>query len=147
MGIHYLSKPATTPCKYECAEGCAVYETRPEECMGFRCSWLAGYTSTDEQRPDKIGLVATAAEKYARPLGYKLLLIYEVSAGAYKEAPAQEWMTDMLNAGWLLLLRSTKHEATFCFYISASFSEEAKKQLAARFEENGFAHRVQEVVG
>ena len=40
----------------EVGHGCAIYETRPWGCRGFRCAWLEG-TGSDEERPDKTNVV------------------------------------------------------------------------------------------
>ena len=36
-----MAKPRTTPCKHQCAAGCAIHDQpRPAMCTGFRCCWL-----------------------------------------------------------------------------------------------------------
>jgi hypothetical protein len=41
MGVRQLGKPAGAWCVHcECSTGCAIYETRPEDCRIFNCGYL-----------------------------------------------------------------------------------------------------------
>ena len=51
--LRALNKPQMTRCEHQCANGCAIYATRPADCAGFLCGWKLG-ALTD--RPDKSGL-------------------------------------------------------------------------------------------
>ena len=44
--------------------GCSIYSQRPSECVTFQCGWVlgvAGTLLTDAHRPDRSGVVVTAA--------------------------------------------------------------------------------------
>jgi hypothetical protein len=58
MPVSEINKPGDTPCQHLCAGGCAIYESRPSACRGWRCAWLEGLIPGDERRrPDKCGLI------------------------------------------------------------------------------------------
>ena len=44
-------------CEHQCAGGCAIYQDRPELCVGFQCLWLRGVYGDLTQRPDRVGFV------------------------------------------------------------------------------------------
>lgn len=74
-----VEKPGYTPCKFVCATGCSIYETRPPVCAGYSCLWLVddeGKILRDEERPDKNGLlfemsgVHSAKSRFEQETGY-----------------------------------------------------------------------------
>lgn len=61
--IPELNKPAFTPCIHLTKSGCGIYDSRPETCRRFKCSWLNGKLGNDITfRPDKLGLVTSGHE-------------------------------------------------------------------------------------
>jgi len=53
-------------CTHCTAQGCAIYESRPEEpCRKFKCAWLAaGETLPIDMRPDKSGAIVMLDRKW-----------------------------------------------------------------------------------
>lgn len=51
------------PCTHCRSEGCAIYESRPEDpCRIFKCAWLEGEEAfPDELRPDQSGAIVLSA--------------------------------------------------------------------------------------
>lgn len=68
LGIPELDKPADKWCQH-CDpgnDGCTIYEDRPPVCRTFECIWLQDGKNIapvfkDSDRPDKIGIVFSAA--------------------------------------------------------------------------------------
>ena len=56
FSIQELDKPAGKWCPHCPGKGCKIYDTRPEECRGYKCMWLAG-AFPEECRPDKVYVV------------------------------------------------------------------------------------------
>lgn len=56
MNIAALEKPRQTRCPHQCATGCAIYQTRPTECVEYLCLWRQGW-GDENQRPDKLGAI------------------------------------------------------------------------------------------
>ena len=54
--IDLFNKSIREPCKFLDA-CCTIYETRPDVCRKYTCSWLFGVFEEDEMRPDKCGLL------------------------------------------------------------------------------------------
>ena len=53
----HFKKPECTWCHLAVKKkGCKEYETRPQECRYFFCTWLQG-AFTEKDRPDKVGVV------------------------------------------------------------------------------------------
>jgi hypothetical protein len=55
-----LNKPAGVDCQHQCKAGCAIYETKPECCTTYSCSWLEGELPA-YMRPDKCGMILEKA--------------------------------------------------------------------------------------
>lgn len=52
-----LDKQAGQRCKHQCRKGCAIYETRPDPCRYWSCTWLYQPETKDMLRPDHAGYV------------------------------------------------------------------------------------------
>jgi len=64
IGIGALAKPAGAWCAHcRIGRGCAIYETRPQECRTFFCMWLADARLGDEWKPDLSKMVVTTADE------------------------------------------------------------------------------------
>ena len=60
MEIEQLDKPAQTWCRHcRPRHGCAIYQTRPIECVDFRCLWLSNVQLDDSWKPSRAKLVLT----------------------------------------------------------------------------------------
>ena len=63
MQVRALHKPAGMRCIHQIDSGCGVYEHRPDACRDWYCMWVRdrGSVFTDDQRPDRLRLIFTAA--------------------------------------------------------------------------------------
>lgn len=52
-----FSKPAGTLCRYACAAGCGIYETRFEVCRDWHCLWRHMAELPESARPDRSGIM------------------------------------------------------------------------------------------
>src|SRR3569833_133922 len=52
-----IVKPPGITCQHCTAEGCAVYETRWDVCIGYLCGWKWAPFLGEDMRPDKSGLL------------------------------------------------------------------------------------------
>lgn len=55
--VAWLNKPALEVCKHVCESGCAVHETKPQECSGFDCAYAQHEVAPIELRPDHCNVV------------------------------------------------------------------------------------------
>ena len=76
-----LDMYAGKACAHCRSEGCAIYETRPEEpCRTFKCAWLQDEVAfPEEMRPDQCGAIVLSARYWkewnvmrAMPVGPKI---------------------------------------------------------------------------
>lgn len=94
MGVAELDKPAWQPCAHECAEGCAVYTTRPQSCAEYSCLWLLDPQNLfrNMERPDRVGVVLDISDQdspVTEHLGQQAVLAREVRSGAFDESAAK----------------------------------------------------------
>lgn len=54
---HSRSKMAARPLPRVGPTGCEIYERRPQACRDYRCLWLDDALGTDDDRPDRLGLM------------------------------------------------------------------------------------------
>jgi hypothetical protein len=71
MKVPALEKPAGVWCEHagnHPGGGCSIYETRPQACRDFLCSWLTDEHGIflDGDRPDRIGIVFWVKKKGGR---------------------------------------------------------------------------------
>lgn len=52
-----LNKPAGVKCQHQCSKGCGIYDTRPDPCRAWNCTWLYQPETKDMRRPDQAGYV------------------------------------------------------------------------------------------
>jgi hypothetical protein len=81
LGVAEVPTPFYTPCAHQCAGGCAIYEKRPGACRDFYCEWLVG-ALTDDDRPDKLGLVFVSTRVAEGTTDSVVVAAYEVWPGA-----------------------------------------------------------------
>lgn len=91
-----LGKPAFTPCVHLVEGGCGIYDTRPDACRRFVCSWLAGKMGRDSSlRPDNLGLVASGSiDEGIGPTAH----IMESRPGAADELLGNRWFCQQTQA-------------------------------------------------
>jgi len=65
--VKALNKPAAVTCKHVCSTGCAIYSTHPQECKTYECLWRANHVGTEDDRPDKTGVIF--GSNYDKDLG------------------------------------------------------------------------------
>ncbi len=99
-----IEKEAYVWCKHcKIGTGCAIYDSRPSECVDFTCMWLIG-KGTDEDRPDKSKCVVGI--DFIPHLG-DTLSILELQPGAHEKAPfAREWLRRAMGRGMPIFIES-----------------------------------------
>ncbi|MBV9432933.1 MAG: hypothetical protein JO137_14025 [Hyphomicrobiales bacterium] len=71
LGVAGLDKPAGVWCRHcRPSQGCAIYETRPQECRTFACLWLANPNFPDELKPEHSKLVFVLEAEGNRIIAY-----------------------------------------------------------------------------
>lgn len=92
--ISELNKNNYQHCKYEISGvGCGIYESRPDCCRGFKCSWLNGEIEGDERRrPDNLGMMFSVGE--TKEEGY-CVFAWEVFKGSSNE-PSVRYLIEKL---------------------------------------------------
>jgi len=78
-----------TPCVHCTAQGCAIYDNRPEKpCRTFRCAWLAeGDAVPENMRPNQCGAIVMFDRKWN---GWRI--IYAVPTGDKIPQETMEWL-------------------------------------------------------
>jgi hypothetical protein len=88
-----IEKPAGTACPHLRAEnGCGIYPDRPDACRAFACGWLTDATWTDDERPNRLGVIVVSADRgsaFARSAAVPLLVAYELRPGALDSCDAE----------------------------------------------------------
>jgi len=88
-----LNKPAGAACPHLQAEsGCGIYPDRPDACRAFACGWLRDTTWTDDERPDRLGLIVVPEDQdsaFASAAAVPLLVAYELRPGAHESCDAE----------------------------------------------------------
>lgn len=77
------------PCQHCTAQGCAIYESRPEDpCKLFSCGWLKDDSPLPEDmRPDKSGVIVLFDRKWE---GWQV--IKAIPVGPSIPEPSQRWL-------------------------------------------------------
>jgi hypothetical protein len=92
-----IQKAASATCRH-CAAGCAIYQTRPDVCVGYFCGWRQMAIFGDDWRPDKSGVFAeleTDIPDYLQSsIGVSLTLI-----GNPLKTVRQPWFVDFVATG------------------------------------------------
>lgn len=73
-----LNSPAHERCPYQCRQGCAIYDERPQPCRDYLCLWLSGELGERRDRPDRLGLIFERTPEGVGPA----LIVTEVRPGA-----------------------------------------------------------------
>jgi hypothetical protein len=81
LGVAQVPTPFYTPCQHQSATCCQIYEKRPGACREFYCEWLVG-ALTEEDRPDRLGLVFVSTRAEERGKEDTVVAAYEVHPGA-----------------------------------------------------------------
>ena len=104
LEIGALNKPPGQWCPHcKVGEGCAIYETRPDECRSFNCLWLSDASIPEEWAPRNTRMVLAGA-------GAAIFVLVDPSrAGAWRNAPyhakLRGWAAGMVPRGGQILVR------------------------------------------
>jgi len=117
LAIPEIPTLAGEPCEHECATGCAIYETRPSRCRGFRCAWLDGWGAKGDDRPDRLGWLAYV-DRYpefnvAAGGGSKsgnIIIVRETRQGALQESRFAEALRDWMHRGSAVMVQERDQE-------------------------------------
>lgn len=135
LGIHKFNKPPGVACNHECAGGCNIYNTRPQECVAFRCGWLDKMFEP-EDRPDMTGLVPVPVQQRERRIdGRRTLVVYESVPGASRTDAGINLLRQALDEGWIVCVLSSVTKPEGQFHISKGLPQ--VKQLIAKLRESG----------
>ncbi|HYE92708.1 MAG TPA: hypothetical protein VEA38_16885 [Terriglobales bacterium] len=115
LGVKSLEKPPHQRCEHQCEKGCGIYESRPDPCRNYRCSWLDGQIGIRRDRPDRLGVIfdamapnpvvqarAEAGETEAIALVEKArrtVRAREVSHGAFGRERVKRWLRELHGLG------------------------------------------------
>ena len=109
LGVADLKKPAREYCPHcEINHGCKIYESRPKECVDFRCAWLLG-SIPEELKPSKTGVMITSLAMDLRNQGYleptkDYVLVYPENIGDEKKEPVKSFLNNLLKNGIEIIL-------------------------------------------
>lgn len=106
LGIPELDKPPGVTCKYLVADGCSIYDKRPQDCRDYYCGWRLGVGHVDH-RPDRVGILLTAHQNIPGIIPDLLdvtFMAHEVWPDARKESNAQELLGTIGSRGFLVFV-------------------------------------------
>ena len=94
-----IQKVSGATCRHRGAQGCAVYETRPQVCRGFYCAWRTVEIFGDGWRPDLSGVFPQVETRGIPPAfgmetGIDLMLV-----GNPLKTVRQRWFQDFVVTG------------------------------------------------
>jgi hypothetical protein len=81
LGVAEVPTPFYSLCPHQSATCCRIYDKRPGACREFYCEWLVG-ALTEEDRPDKLGLVCVSTRAQDGGNNLAIVAAYEVRPGA-----------------------------------------------------------------
>lgn len=106
VGIEALQKPVGQWCPHaKPGRGCAIYDTRPEECRHFSCVWLHNDRLGEEWRPSRSKIVLYMIDE-----GQRLIAHLDAGApGVWREEPfysqLKAWSRQMTAGGPQVVVR------------------------------------------
>ena len=101
IGVTEIEKPKDTPCPNLCRKGCSIYESRPESCRTFQCSWTQGLGS-HKHRPDRAGVVVWIEDE--TNVG-RAIILSESRKNALDRPEGRELVHLAQTTGWPVLCR------------------------------------------
>lgn len=92
--------------------GCSIYESRPQACRLFQCSWLKG-TGEESDRPDRCGFIMnqTAVEVFGRTI--EILEMLEIEAGSLQSQRARQIIDHVARGPYVVILRRQVSDTEF----------------------------------
>lgn len=109
LGVYELKKPHREYCSHcEINQGCKIYETRPQECIDYRCAWLDELIP-EELKPNKTGVMITNLAMELKKQGYlepkkNYILVYPENSDSHKTGPMKDFLNQLLSQGVELIL-------------------------------------------
>jgi hypothetical protein len=95
IAVHELGKPFYARCEHQREDSCGTYESRPQGCRDFVCSWAAGFLGDSESwRPDALGILFSLRH-YPDGLW---LEIFEAAAGAAADGQRIDYLAQRIIA-------------------------------------------------
>lgn len=111
MGVEAIDLAPFATCPHSTAgAGCSIYETRPEKCSQWHCSWVADDEFLSERdRPDRGGLLFYPIGRFVLPNGnalekIRMLKCQESSPGAFAGFRSDGLFQRLLKRGYVLVL-------------------------------------------
>ncbi|WP_232280350.1 hypothetical protein [Sphingomonas sp. PAMC 26605] len=85
-------KPDRQTCEHCSADGCSIYDARPDACRGFQCLWLASQQIAQlalpaAMRPDRAGIVIDLNAAGT-------VLAHCEHPGSWTREPMRSWLLD-----------------------------------------------------
>ena len=139
MEIETIKKPNRAPCPNQCAQGCLVYQDKPNECTDFDCSWLSGVVVSEHHRPDLVNLVVWPMPEGSWPHKMRVVNVTEAVDGARNTKEGQELIQNLLRAGWTVLVRSG--ETTPMLQYQLNLAAPGSEQVFDWLSESGFCFK------
>lgn len=79
LNVPQLNSPAYESCRYLCAGGCGIHESRPETCRAYFCEWALG-NAPEWMKPNMCGVIPGHVK------GNTAMHLHEVWPGASESA-------------------------------------------------------------
>lgn len=128
-----LDMYAGKACAHCRSEGCAIYETRPEEpCRTFKCAWLQDEEAfPEEMRPDQCGAIVLSARNWR-----EWRVVRAVPAGETIPEDTLEW----------LRLHTKARDVPLIFYERKVIEGEYHESSQKAFGSQDFAAAIQQII-
>lgn len=110
LGVKEIGKYAGQECPHQLkGKGCAIHETKPEECRKFSCVWpMAKRVLTEKDRPDKCGVMLLDPgpdSAFTAGTGIHPMVVHEVFPGAFETYHGQRVVKKLSSKLVLILVQ------------------------------------------
>ncbi len=112
-----LKKWEFTVCGDCVGGGCKIYDTRPRACGSYFCAWAVNDIGTDDERPDKVGVVCNTLFTRSTKDDPPSILMMEAWEGALSEAPAQALLARVLASGTSVRTGTKNGEPRYQYHV------------------------------
>lgn len=117
-GVGEINKYEFSDCtNCEVGVGCKIYASRPRACGQFHCLWLTGDVGTDEERPDKLGIVCSPIYTRFTRDDPPAIFLFEAGEGAIEEAGGREFIRRLLLEGNALEIGTKNGHPRYQYHV------------------------------
>lgn len=128
-----IEKYEFTTCTDCVSGGCRIYESRPRACGAFYCAWAVNDIGTDDERPDKVGVVCSSLFVRFTKNDPPAIMMIEAWPGALAEPPAQALLARVLASGTAVHTAERNAHPRYQYHVLRSTMEAYGQMLEKKY--------------